>query len=57
MFGILGILYFAVLAVVAVMAIYALVLVIVFLRLRIRELKAGQPLEPGNGPQQRRPRK
>lgn len=50
MFGILGILYFVVIAAVAVMTIYALVLVIVFLRLRIRELKATQPLEPGNGP-------
>ncbi len=40
MFGILGIPYFVLSAAVAVMAIYALVLVIVFLRLRIRELKS-----------------
>jgi len=53
MFGILGILYFVVMAAIAVMVIYALVLVIIFLRLRIQELKTTQPPEPGN--QQNRP--
>jgi len=41
-FGILGILYAVVTAAIALMAIYALVLVIIFLRLRIKELKAAQ---------------
>jgi tellurite resistance protein TehA-like permease len=48
MFGIPGILHFAVTAAIAGIVIYALVLVIIFLRLRIRELKTTQPLEPGN---------
>lgn len=39
MFGILGVLYFAVSAAVAVLVMWALVLVIVFLRLRIAELR------------------
>ena len=38
-FGILGILYAIFMVVVAVLAVYALFLVIVFLRLRIAELK------------------
>lgn len=41
-FGILGILYAVLMAAIAVMAIYALALVIIFLRLRIKELKAAQ---------------
>ncbi|MGP4033637.1 hypothetical protein [Pseudarthrobacter sp. 1C304] len=48
MFGILGILYFVVMAAIAGMVIYVLVLVIIFLRLHVRELKTTQPLEPGN---------
>jgi uncharacterized membrane protein len=38
-FGILGILYAVFMIVLAVMAVYALVLAIIFLRLRIAELK------------------
>ncbi|MBT2552416.1 hypothetical protein [Arthrobacter sp. ISL-5] len=41
-FELLGVLYFVVTAVIAVLAVYALVLVVVFLRLWIRELKATQ---------------
>ena len=46
-FGLLGILYFVVLAVITCLVVYALVLVVVLLRLRIRELKATQ--HPGGG--------
>ena len=44
-FQILGILYSVVMAVIAGLAAYALVLVIIFLRLRIRELKSAQAAE------------
>jgi uncharacterized membrane protein len=47
-FGILGILYSAVLIAISALAVYALVLVVIFLRLRIRELKATQTPDPGN---------
>jgi uncharacterized membrane protein len=49
-FGILGILYFVVMAAIAVMAIYALVLVIIFLRLRIKELRAAQIADEARQP-------
>jgi hypothetical protein len=49
-FGILGILYSVVMVAIAAMAIYALVLVIIFLRLRIKQLKAAPLAEPDNGP-------
>ncbi|WP_324642383.1 hypothetical protein [Pseudarthrobacter sp. LT1] len=42
-FGILGILYAAFTLVVAGLAVYALVLAIIFLRLRIAELKRATP--------------
>lgn len=42
-FGILGVLYAVVTFVVAGLAVYVLVLVIVFLRLRIAELKRAAP--------------
>ena len=45
-FGIIGILYAIFMIVLAGLAVYALVLVIVFLRLRIAELKRAAP--PGN---------
>jgi hypothetical protein len=48
-FGILGIVYAIFTIVVAVMAVYALVLAIIFLRLRIAELKRATP--PRNNPQ------
>jgi hypothetical protein len=38
-FGILGILYSVVMVAIACLAVYALVLVVVFLRLRIKELR------------------
>ena len=38
-FGIFGILYTVVMVAIAVLAVYALVLVVVFLRLRIKELR------------------
>lgn len=47
-FGILGTLYAAFTIVVAGLAVYALILAIVFLRLRIAELKWAVP--PKNGP-------
>lgn len=47
-FGILGILYAAFMVVLAVMAVYALGLAIVFLRLRIAELK--RSARPGDEP-------
>jgi uncharacterized membrane protein len=47
-FGILGILYSAVLIAISALAVYALVLVVIFLRLRIRELKATQTPDLGN---------
>lgn len=43
--GFFWILYSIVVAVIAVLAVYALVLLVIFLRLRIRELKAAQ--QPG----------
>lgn len=42
-FGVLGVLYAVFTITVAVLAVYALVLVIVFLRLRIAELKRTAP--------------
>ncbi|ABM09626.1 MULTISPECIES: hypothetical protein [Micrococcaceae] len=42
MFSFVGILYSVVTVAVAALVIYALVLAIIFLRLRIRELKRGQ---------------
>lgn len=53
MLGILGVLYFAVSAAVAVLLVWALVLVIVFLRLRIAELRrsAGQGTAQSDPPQ------
>jgi len=47
-FGILGILYTVVMAAIAVLGVYALVLVIIFLRLRIKELRRA----PLSGPDQ-----
>jgi hypothetical protein len=47
-FGILGILYSAVLIAISALAVYALVLVVIFLRLRIRELKATQTPDLGD---------
>ncbi|MDQ0869537.1 hypothetical protein QFZ70_002010 [Arthrobacter sp. V1I9] len=47
-FGIIGILYAAFMIVLAGLAVYALVLIIVFLRLRIAELKRDVP--PKSGP-------
>lgn len=46
-FGILGILYSVVMVVIAVLAVYALVLVIIFLRLRIKELQRASLPDPG----------
>lgn len=52
MFGLgFGILYFVVIGALVGLAIYALVLLIVFLRLRIRELKAVQGAGPSAGPE------
>lgn len=48
-FGILGVLYAVFTIVLAVMAVYALVLVIIFLRLLIAELKRNAKVE-GSGP-------
>ena len=48
-FGILGVLYAVFTIALAVMAVYALVLVIIFLRLRIAELKRNAKVE-GSGP-------
>ncbi len=47
-FGILAILYFLVMAALVGLAVYAVVLLIIFLRLRIKELKAAQPPAPNN---------
>lgn len=47
-FGIMGILYAFVMMAVAVLAVYALVLAIIFLRLRVAELK--RAAAPGNNP-------
>lgn len=49
-FGVLGILYAAFTIVVAGLAVYALVLAIVFLRLRIAELK--RPARAGDSPRE-----
>lgn len=46
-FGILGILYVVFVIAVAVLAVYALVLTIIFLRLRIAELKRAAQSEDG----------
>ena len=48
-FGLFGILYYALMAALLGLAVYALVLVTIFLRLRIRELKASQRPGPGAG--------
>lgn len=45
-FDALGVIYFAVLLVLMGLAIYALVLVIIFLRLRIQELRVARRLGP-----------
>ncbi len=47
-FGLLGILYYAVMLALLGLAVYALVLVVIFLRLRIRELRASEG--PGQAP-------
>jgi hypothetical protein len=49
-FGILGILYSVVMVAIAPLAVYALVLVIIFLRLRIKELRAAPLPGPDKGP-------
>jgi hypothetical protein len=49
-FGILGILYSVVMVAIAVLAVYALVLVIIFLRLRIKELRRAPLLGPDKEP-------
>jgi hypothetical protein len=49
-FGLFGILYYALMAALLGLAVYALVLVTIFLRLRIRELKASQCPGPGADP-------
>lgn len=46
--GIIGILYILVMVIIAILAIYALVLVIIFLRLRIEEIKTGRSAGPIN---------
>ncbi|MFE4078659.1 hypothetical protein [Paenarthrobacter sp. YIM B13468] len=46
-FGIIGILYAVFMIAVAVLAVYALVLVVIFLRLRIAELKRAARAQDG----------
>lgn len=47
-FGFLAILYFLVMVALVGLAVYALVLLIIFLRLRIKELKGAQLPRQGN---------
>jgi hypothetical protein len=48
-FGILGILYSVVMVAIAALAVYALLLVIIFLRLRIKELRTAPLPGPDKG--------
>jgi hypothetical protein len=50
MFGLLAILYYTAIAALMGLIVYTLVFVIIFLRLRIQELKSTHPLDPRNGP-------
>lgn len=47
-FGFLAVLYFLVMAALVGLAVYTVVLLIIFLRLRIKELKAAQLPGPAN---------